>query len=156
MNLRIASNADRAAKLEYVAGELLQGTALLTRLLVRELDADLSRTEVGVLYSLSGGPRRITELAQMEGLAQPTMTILVKQLEKRGLVRRERHTGDGRVVLVHETNAGQRAFEDFRARATELLGAYLADIPDEQVDELAVATDAVARLITLVQRQAAR
>jgi DNA-binding MarR family transcriptional regulator len=153
---RNASGADRAETLEYVSGELLQGAALLTRLLVRQLGGELSRTEVGVLNTLSGGPRRITELAELEGLAQPTMTILVKQLEERKLVTRERHTGDGRVVLVHETKAGRRALENYRARVTELLGAYLAEMPDEQVQELALATEAVARLVTLVQAQTER
>ena len=44
--------------------------------------------------TLSDGPRRITELAELEGLAQPTTTILVKQLERQGLVRRERQADD--------------------------------------------------------------
>jgi DNA-binding MarR family transcriptional regulator len=156
MNSRVASVADRAEKLEYVSGELLPGAALLTRLLVRQLGGELSRTEVGVLNTLSGGPRRITELAELEGLAQPTMTILVKQLEERKLVGRGRDGGDGRVVLVRETKAGRRALENYRARVTQLLGAYLAEMPDDQVEELAVATDAVARLVTLVQEQTER
>jgi len=36
---------------------------LLTRLLVRQLGGELSRTEIGLLKTLGGGPRRITELA---------------------------------------------------------------------------------------------
>jgi DNA-binding MarR family transcriptional regulator len=47
-----------------------------------QIDGELSRTEVGLLNTLSTGPRRITELAELEGLAQPTMTSLVKQLEQ--------------------------------------------------------------------------
>jgi hypothetical protein len=35
--------------------------ALLTRLLISQLGVELSRTEVGLLNTLSGGPRRITE-----------------------------------------------------------------------------------------------
>ena len=156
MNVRVAPNAERAEKLEHVSRELLPGAALLTRLLVRELAGDLSRTEVGLLNTVSGGPRRITELAELEGLAQPTMTILVKQLEERGLVRRGREDGDGRVVLVHETDAGRRALEDYRARAEEILGGYLAEMPDQQVEDLAAATDAVAQLVTLMQAQTVR
>ncbi|HEY2436641.1 MAG TPA: MarR family transcriptional regulator [Solirubrobacteraceae bacterium] len=156
MNSRIASTVDRGERLEYVSHELLQGAALLTRLLVRELGGDLSRTEVGLLNTVSGGPRRITELAELEGLAQPTTTILVQQLEERGLVRRGRDEGDGRVVLVHETDAGHRALEDYRGRAQELLGRYLNEMPDQQVEELAAAADAVTRLVTLVQAHSAR
>ena len=121
------------------------------RLLVRELGGELSRTEVGLLSTLSGGPRRITELAELEGLAQPTMTSLVKQLEQQGLVRRDRQADDGRVVLAHLTDSGAAALEGYRARVRELLGIYLAEIPDQQVEALAAATEALARLVALLQ-----
>src|ERR1700745_922501 len=93
----------RSDMIDYVSTRLLPGAGLLVRLLVREVGGELSRTEVGLLSTLSGAPRRITERAELEGLAQPTMTNLVKQLEKQGLVRRDRQTTDGRVVLVNLT-----------------------------------------------------
>ena len=126
------------------------------RLLVRQLGGELSRSEVGLLSTLSSGPRRITDLAEFEGLAQPTMTSLVKALEQHGLVRRDRQADDGRVVLVHLTDSGAGALEDYRARVRELLGSYLADIPDQQVDALAAATDAIAQLVSLLQVRHAR
>jgi hypothetical protein len=36
------------------------------------------------------------------------------------------------------------------------MGAYLAEIPDEQVDGLAAATEALAQLVTLLQEQPIR
>ena len=108
------------------------------------------------MSTLSGGPRRITELAEFEGLAQPTMTSLVKALEQQGLVRRERQTDDGRVVLVHLTDSGAATLEDYRTRARELLSSYLVEIPDEQVEALAVATEALTQLIALIQQRYAR
>jgi DNA-binding MarR family transcriptional regulator len=156
MSSPIVPTAGREDQIEYVSRALLPGAALLARLLVRQLGGELSRTEVGLLSTASGGPRRITELAEYEGLAQPTTTILVKALEQKGLVRRERQSEDGRVVLVHITDAGTRALEDYRARAKELLGAYLTEIPDQQVEALATATEAVAELVTLLQRQPIR
>jgi DNA-binding MarR family transcriptional regulator len=147
---------NRSDLIDYVSKQLLPDAGLLVRLLVREVGGELSRTEVGLLSTLSGGPRRITELAGLEGLAQPTMTILVKQLEHRGLVRRDRQADDGRVVLVHLTHSGAAALEDYRARARELLGTYLAEIPDEQVEKLAAATDALAQLVALLQQRHTR
>jgi DNA-binding MarR family transcriptional regulator len=144
---------DRSQRIDYVSSELLPRAALLTRVLVRQLGGELSRTEVGLLNTLRGGPRRITELAELEGLAQPTMTILVKQLEQQGLVRRERHTDDGRVVLVDLTEAGSVAIKDYRAQASAALGAYLAEIPDEQVEALAAATETLAQLVTLLKQR---
>jgi DNA-binding MarR family transcriptional regulator len=147
---------NRSDQIDYVSKQLVSGAGLLVRLLVRQLGGEVSRTEVGLLGTLSGGPRRITELAELEGLAQPTMTSLVKQLEQRGLVRRGRHAGDGRVVLVHLTDIGAAALADYRARARDLLGTYLAEIPDEQVEALADATDAVTQLVGLLQQQQIR
>jgi DNA-binding MarR family transcriptional regulator len=150
------THLNRTDQIDYVSKQLPSAAGLLTRLLVRELGGELTRTEVGLLNTLSSGPRRITELAELEGLAQPTMTSLVKQLEQHGLVRRERQADDGRVVLVHLTDGGAVALEDYLARVRELLGRYLAEIPDEQVDALAAATDALAQLVALLQQPRAR
>ena len=147
---------NRSDQIDYVSQQLLPGAGLLVRLLVRELGGELSRSEVGLLSTLSGGPRRITELAELEGLAQPTMTSLVKQLEQQGLVRRDRQADDGRVVLVHLTDGGAVALGDYRARARELLGGYLAEIPDEQVEALAGAAEAVGQLVALLQQRHVR
>jgi DNA-binding MarR family transcriptional regulator len=147
---------NRSDQIDYVAEQLPSAAGLLARLLVRQLGGDLSRTEVGLLNTLSSGPRRVTELAELEGLAQPTMTSLVKQLEQQGLVRRNRQADDGRVVLVNLTDPGAATLEDYRARVRELLGSYLAEIPDEQVESLVAATDALAELVALLQQRHVR
>jgi DNA-binding MarR family transcriptional regulator len=143
---------ERSERIAYVSNELLTRASLLTRLLAGQLSGDLSRTEVGLLNTLRGGPRRITELAELERLKQPTMTVLVQRLEQQGLVSRERHAGDGRVVLVTLTQAGSVALEDYRAQARAALSAHLAEMPDEQVEALAAATETLAHLVALLQR----
>jgi DNA-binding MarR family transcriptional regulator len=147
---------NRSDQIDYVSKQLPSAAGLLARLLVRELGGELSRTELGLLNTLSSGPRRITELAELEGLAQPTMTSLVKQLDQQGLVRRERQVDDGRVVLVHLTDGGAALLEDYWARLRHLLGRYLAEIPDQDVEALAGATDALKQLLALLQQQHVR
>jgi DNA-binding MarR family transcriptional regulator len=146
----------RSEQIEYVSGELLPRAALLTRLLVRQLGGELSRTEVGLLKTLGAGSRRITELAELEGLAQPTITILIKQLEAKGLVTRTRQPGDGRVVLVSLTDSGNAALEDYRGRLRAVLGGCLAEIADDQVEALATATETLAQLVDVLQERPAR
>jgi DNA-binding MarR family transcriptional regulator len=146
----------RSERIDYVSSELLQRAALLTRLLVRQLGGELSRTEVGLLKTLDGGSRRITELAELEGFAQPTITILIKQLEKKGLVTRTRQSVDGRVVLVSLTESGNVALEDYRGKLRAVLGGYLAEISDEQVEALATATETLAQLVDVLQQRPAR
>jgi DNA-binding MarR family transcriptional regulator len=151
--MRSQRTPTRPAQIDYVASELVPRAALLTRLLLRQVDAELSRTELGLLRTLSDGPRRITELAELEGLAQPTTTIMIKQLEQEGLVQRERRSDDRRVVLVDLTESGRLALEAHRDGVREAIGEYLAEITDEQVDQLAAATETLAQLVTLLQQQ---
>lgn len=146
----------RSEQIDYVSNELLPRAALLTRLLVRQLGGELSRTEIGLLKTLGAGSRRITELAEVEGLAQPTITILIKQLEEKGLVTRTRQSGDGRVVLVTLTQSGNIALEDYRGKLRAVLGRYLAEIADEQVEALATATETLAQLVDVLQQRPAR
>jgi DNA-binding MarR family transcriptional regulator len=147
---------ERSERIAYIASQLLARASLLSRLLASHLGGELSRTEVGLLNTLSGGPRRITELAELERLKQPTMTVLVQRLEQDGLVSRERHAGDGRVVLVNLTEAGSVALEDYRAQARAALSAYLTEMPDEQVEALAAATETLADLVAVLQREAVK
>jgi hypothetical protein len=58
--------SERSERIDYVSSQLLPRASLLTRLLVSQLGGELSRTEVGLLSTLSNGPRRITELATVE------------------------------------------------------------------------------------------
>ena len=146
-----ATTGSRAQRIGYVSSQLLPGVALLTRLLVRHLGGTWTRTEVSLLNTLSYGPRRITELAEFERLAQPTMTQLVKRLEQSGLLTRERQADDARVVLVTLTEAGRTAVEDFRAQASAALATCLAEMPDEQVEALALATETLVQLVTVLQ-----
>jgi DNA-binding MarR family transcriptional regulator len=151
MKSRPNRETDRSKRIEYVSTQLLSRAATLTRLLAKQVDSELSHTEAIVLNTLRGGPRRITELAELEGLAQPTTTLLVKRLEEMGLVRRERQADDGRVVLVSLEPAGVQALEDFRVQFLALLGADLATTTDEQIEALAAATETLESLINFLQ-----
>ena len=135
-----------------VAAELPQHAARLSRLLFRHSTAELSRTEAGVLSTLSRGHRRITELADLEGLAQPTVTVLVGKLEERGLVSRGRDTSDGRVVLVDITGEGRAALARLRAEYREVLHHRMASMTDEEVASLRAATETLGALIEALQQ----
>jgi DNA-binding MarR family transcriptional regulator len=142
-----SSSADRADAIDLVASNLLGRAARLTRLLMRSGAHEISRTEVGVLATLSDGPRRITQLAMTEALAQPTVTQLIDKLEGRELVSRSRSEEDGRVVLVKITAAGAAALETVRALIRANMREALVDLPDAELTELAHAADTMGSLI---------
>jgi DNA-binding MarR family transcriptional regulator len=145
------TDAVRAERIDYVAGRLLSHAALLTRLIANQVPGPVSRTEAGVLYTLAGAPRRITELAELEGLAQPTMTLLLQRLEQRGWVKRERHPDDGRVVLVSVTEAGKAMLDEYRAQVAVAVRADVEAMSDEQIEALEAATHTLRSLIGVLQ-----
>jgi len=135
-----------------VAAVLPQRAARLSRMLWRHYDGEISRTEAGVLSTLSEGRRRITELAEIEGVAQPTMTVLAGKLEERGLVSRQRDTSDGRVVLVDITGEGRVALDRLRAQYRDVLEQRMASMSNKEVAALRAATDALGGLIESLQQ----
>jgi DNA-binding MarR family transcriptional regulator len=151
-----SATRDRAQRTQHISLHLPAQIGLLARLLSKEFGEEYSYTEARLLSGLADGPQRITDLAELEGLAQPTMTLLVKRLEERGLVRRERQTHDQRVVLVSLTDAGEAALQDVRALAAAGLDRHLDAMPDRQLKALTDATDALAGLITALQGDARR
>jgi DNA-binding MarR family transcriptional regulator len=144
--------ADRSDAVEAVATALLPAASRVTRLLLRRTPRDVSRSEAGVLSLLDRGAKRITELADLEGHAQPTRTLLVKRLEQRGWVARDRDPADGRVVLVSLTEAGVAALEDVRAAYRAVLRDHLAALPDDRLAALQIATEALESLLDALQQ----
>jgi DNA-binding MarR family transcriptional regulator len=135
-----------------VAGQLLARAAALARLVAKQVGGELSRTEANILNTLTFGPRRITELAEFEGLAQPTTTLLVKRLEDRGWVRRERQNYDGRIVMVSVTSVGEETLDNYRWQFGEALRADLAETAtDDEIESLVSATATLESLIIHLQ-----
>jgi DNA-binding MarR family transcriptional regulator len=153
----MSSQAERVEQVDYVAGNLLSRAALLVRLLVKQVRSrEISRTEMEVLSILREGPRKITELSELEGIAQPTMTLLVKRLEEKGWVRREGLPEDGRVVMISLTEAGSTAQEKFRAQFLAALRADLQELSDQQLEELSAATETLSSFVDDLQRRTGR
>lgn len=72
------------------------------------------------------GPLRLTTLAAKEGISQPSMTQLIKRLERQDLVTRLADPEDGRAALIGITQRGQEVIDERkrlrRERLTELMG----------------------------------
>jgi DNA-binding MarR family transcriptional regulator len=152
MNLpTIERSSERTEDIERLARELVPRASQLTRLVVRHTRGTISRSEGGILGTLSRGPKRITELAEIEGLAQPTTTVLVKRLEQNGWVARERDAGDGRAVLVSLTPAGSDVLDEFRSSYRAVLHERLEALSDEQIATLAAGLDAFDALLGAFQ-----
>ncbi len=137
----------RDRQLDEIAEALPQRASALSRLFLTRTTVCVSRTEVGVLRILTGGPRRITELASEERVSQPAITLLVNRLAERGWVQRVADPSDGRAVLVSLTKAGEQVFAQLRAEYRALLHEEMATLGDRDVATLARAVEILDRLI---------
>src|SRR5262249_55163871 len=90
--------APAADQTRHALGEALYG---LITVAIRNRERDVSLTSASTMSTLDRtGPMRLTDLAAIEGVAQPSMTSLVTGLERSGLVERRPDPNDRRVVLV--------------------------------------------------------
>jgi len=120
----------------------------------------LSLTAAATLSNLERrGPARLTDLATQQGVSQPAMTQLVTRLQDAGLVVRAPDPDDGRVVLVHVTDAGRAELVDRREVRTSRLGALLDQLPADERAALYAALPAIESLTRLAaepERQGAQ
>jgi DNA-binding MarR family transcriptional regulator len=146
--MSIDAKAERQEQVDYIAEHLAPRAAILVRLLVRQVrSSEISRTEMEVLSILTEGPRRITELTDLEGIAQPTMTLLVKRLHEKGWVKREGLPDDGRVVLISLTEAGDAARKRFRTQFLQAMRTDLQELSDQQLQDLSDATESLSSFV---------
>jgi DNA-binding MarR family transcriptional regulator len=153
----VATQAGRGERVDYIAERLPSRAAVLVRLLVRQVrNREISRTEMEVLSILREGPRRITELTELEGIAQPTMTLLVTRLQDKGWVERDGLPEDGRVVIVRITEAGRAAQQRFRAQFLDAMRTNLQELSDPELRALSAATDTLSSFLEDLQRRTGR
>ncbi|GAA1972082.1 MarR family winged helix-turn-helix transcriptional regulator [Catenulispora subtropica] len=110
----------------------------------------MSLTSAATLATLDRtGPRRITDLAAIEGVTQPAMTVLVRVMEESGLVERRGDASDKRVTLVHLTEAGATYVQARRQAGVEAFAQLIDNLADDEVEALAAALPALQHLAEL-------
>lgn len=93
-------------------------------------DADLSHAQYEILSRLEsapGGQLRMSELADVIIVSRSGVTYQVTQLERAGLVRREKCPSDERGVLAVLTGAGRAALSRAAPGHVQVVRRYLID-----------------------------
>ena len=115
---------------------------------------DVGLTSVATLSTLDlTGPRRITDLAIIQGVAQPSMTVLVNALERSGFVERHRDPTDKRATLVAMTPAGTEYLRQRREANRQVIAQLISELPPDEAAILSAAVPALARLRDLYNQQ---
>lgn len=129
--------------------ELLVTTYRAIRTIEETMLSDLSHENLSIsemhiieaIGSLSGDRgrergRTITEIAQMQSISLPSVTVAVKKLERKGYVYKSRCPEDGRRIYVHLTELGLRADISHRYFHRQMVHAVARAMPEADKDAL--------------------
>jgi DNA-binding MarR family transcriptional regulator len=119
--------------------------------IIRRRSRTLSLTAASTLATLERtGPRRLTDLAVTEEIAQPSMTTLVTQLEQLGLAERLRDPEDARVVLVAITRDGRQYLRERRRVGAAAVTELIDKLDEKDAAAMTAALPALLRLADVV------
>jgi DNA-binding MarR family transcriptional regulator len=128
--------------------ELALALDRLTMWLRRHTPTNVSASTITALDRLrTDGPLRVSDLARLESMTQPGVTMLVHRLADAGYAERVPDPTDRRAALVRITKAGEAVLTDRRAARADVLRRCLADLDEEDQRLLEAALPAIERLI---------
>jgi DNA-binding MarR family transcriptional regulator len=135
-----SSSADVAARLAMVIGRMNRR--------IRPAGGGLSHASLSALATVSkSGSIRLADLAEREVVAAPSITRIVADLERRGLVTRRVNETDRRAFLIEATGEGEQALSAARAKRAVLVTQLLQGLDPAELQAVAAALPALERAI---------
>jgi DNA-binding MarR family transcriptional regulator len=99
--------------------------------------AGLTPTKTSILLALvRGGPTRLADLGDSEGINPTMLSRVVAGLVEADLLERTSDAGDRRQAWVSPTTRGRRLAERIRRERTEAVEAGLAELSAEQRERI--------------------
>ncbi|MGC4042367.1 MAG: MarR family transcriptional regulator [Armatimonas sp.] len=132
------SEAERRALDIYI--KLLRAAdSIASHALSSVQELGLTVTQFGVLEALWHlGPLTLSELANKHLKSANNLTVVVDNLEKMNLARRERSTTDRRVIYVHLTEDGEALIRQAFPPHVEAVVQLVSVLTEEEQDTLSV------------------
>lgn len=133
----------------------LEGRAAEALLRLAVLLVHSGTRDVGLTASLTlaelywNGPRRLTSLARLQDVSQPSMSGLISSLEREGMVERRRDPVDRRAVVVAVSEKGVRYLEQRRRVAAAHLVDLIGALPEHDRSSLFQAVPILERVVWL-------
>ena len=119
------------------------------RTLATGLDFEISISEIHIIYVIgASGSVRISDIARALHVTLATITVACERLERRDLITRTRGQKDKRVVLVSLTPKGEAAYQFHESFHHNLIDSALADLTQEEQDQLASALEKIEGFLT--------
>ena len=135
-----SSSADVAARLAMVIGRMNRR--------IRSASDGLNYSSLSALATVSkAGSIRLADLAEREVVAAPSITRIVADLERRGLVTRRVNETDRRAFLIEATESGEQALAAARSKRAVLVTKLLQELSPAELQAVASALPALERAI---------
>lgn len=115
---------------------------------IRSATGGLSQGLLSALATIARcGPIRLADLATIETVSAPSVTRMVAELERRGLVTRTADPLDGRAWLIGMTNDGLDAITEARNARTEATSELLDVLGNEGLRSVEAALTALESMV---------
>lgn len=109
--------------------------------------AGLTPTRISILLAVvRGGPVRLSDLSDAEGVNPTQLSRTIAQLVESGLVERSADEGDRRAAWVKPTPAARRLAERIRRERTDALKLALEELDSAERDRIVAALDGLEHL----------
>jgi DNA-binding MarR family transcriptional regulator len=138
----------RSATDAALAADRIHSAAIRLLRFVRREDAasGVSAAQLSALSVLAfAGPQTLSALAAAEQVRLPTMSRLVADLERFGLVERNPSADDRRSTVLSATVKGRKVMEEGRERRLARLAERFEALDREDLEALLRAADAIAK-----------
>jgi DNA-binding MarR family transcriptional regulator len=123
---------------------IIQSVDLHSRQLARQ--HGITTPQLLILKQIQGETAMtVSQLAKQISLKQATVTDILNRLERKGLVRRSKDTGDRRRVLIEETAAGQKLLD---AAPSPLQETFLEKFEELETWQQSMILSALQLLVT--------
>ncbi len=146
MNSSLTGTARRGTHARASAADRFEAATRRCReMLGRRGPADRSGDELALLRVLTGAPEGValTWLAEQLGWPKSTASVVVKDLDRRGLVRRSRRADDERRLAIAITPRGAARVGEDRAFDPERLAAALRALSPAAREQLLAGLEAL-------------
>jgi DNA-binding MarR family transcriptional regulator len=131
-----------------LAARLRLAVLRLSRQLRQQLVGGVTQSQVSVLSSVERlGAPTLGELAASEKVQPPSMTRQVDGLVAAGLLAREVHPVDRRIVQVRLTPGGERTLQQNRSVRTAFVASRLKRLPADERARLAELVGLLEKLV---------
>src|SRR5262249_47963324 len=112
------------------------------------LQSPFSLTEVRVMYELAHREQpTATELSKELGLDAGYLSRILRDLSKRGLIKKRPSKSDGRQSHLRLTRKGQREFATLNARSNDEVAALLSKLPASEQQRVVAAIHVIEEVL---------